>query len=227
MSKKHKGRKHGKHAAAPAYSWAAKPVDLAKKYADHPRYYVGYGSNHNVVQMQARCATAMPLAGGMLPGQRLVFARVLTVEPCEGRSTPVSIWRVEPADIAALDRYEGFPRMYSKRYAHATVKGERVATFYYVLNPPYTETPPPPHYYETCAEGYSDWGFDLAYLETSREEARAVHAARATEYACELCGEHFGGGEVVTVTEATYACLDCFLKLGVGEEVDAPYYADE
>jgi len=218
------GRKHAKRArrakkyaaAALTRKWAPVVVDLEAKYAAHPRFYVGYGSNHNVLQMQARCATAMPVVGGVLPDKRLVFAGVLTVEPCKGRSTPVSIWHVEPGDIAALDRYEGYPRLYGKRYAHATVDGERVATFYYVLNDPYTEHPPSPFYYATVEEGFNEWGFDQEVLRTARAEAvAALKTFVAKGYECEVCGEFTTGAPL----DGQFCiCERCAAKLGYHDD---------
>jgi len=142
------------------------------KYEGHPVYYVGYGSNHNVLQMQARCSNAMPACAGWLPEHRLVFSGVLTVEPCKGSRVPVSVWKVTPRDIAALDVYEGFPTLYSKRYTHVTISGERVEAFYYVLNAPYREEPASQYYYATVEQGYQEWGLDLSYLVKAQAEAR-------------------------------------------------------
>lgn len=188
MGKKHH-KKHRRHAAqlptskSPTTKQAVAKyeqaplghnfVDPEVKYADHPRIYVGYGSNHNVLQMQARCATAMPVGAGMMPDTRLVFAGVLTVEHVEGETCPVSLWRVKARDIAALDRYEGYPHLYGKRYTHVTVDGERQAAFYYVMNN-WTESPPSGFYYQTCAEGYRDFGLPISYLEAARDRSWVV-----------------------------------------------------
>jgi len=211
MSKRH--HKHGKHAKpAPMVR-----VNLEAKYADHPRFYVGYGSNHNVVQMQARCKDAMPVCAGMMPDTLLVFSGVLTVEHVAGESTPVSVWHVSPRDIAALDRYEGYPRLYGKKTTHVTVRGERVECFYYTLNKPYHESPSSPYYYATVAEGYDDWGFDHAPLRAAQERARKAAAARPPErQTCAFCGDHGDERTMTQLGRRTWLCGHC-----------SGYYADE
>ena len=44
----------------------------------------------------------------------LLFRGVATVEPKEGATVPVLLWKIEPLDEAALDRYEGWPHLYRK-----------------------------------------------------------------------------------------------------------------
>ena len=84
------------------------------------RYYIAYGSNLNVSQMQMRCPNATILGTANLKGWELLFkgsktGSYLTIEECEGGTVPVVIWEVTAADEAALDRYEGFPTFYYKR----------------------------------------------------------------------------------------------------------------
>jgi hypothetical protein len=216
MSRRH--HKHGqaesaRHASKPQTKtvWvkpAPKPVDYDKKYAKHPRYYVGYGSNHNVIQMQARCIDAMPVVGGLMPDTLLVFSRVLTVEHVEGEQTPVSVWHVSPRDIGALDRYEGYPHLYGKRYTHVTVRGERHEAFYYTLNDLYDEEPADQFYYATVEEGYKDWGFDTSYLRAAQDRAEAAEAARPKTY-CAVCGKVFPRHQLVTAGWGESMCLPC------------------
>lgn len=179
----HRHHTHGKHhsaaqarrratTATEATQYQRPLVDPEVKYAGHPRFYIGYGSNHNVIQMQARCPRALPRAAGMMPNTRLVFAGVLTVEHVDGEECPVSIWEVTATDIAALDRYEGYPHNYGKRYTHVEVDGVRQEAFYYVMNN-YSEAPPGDWYYQVCAEGYEDFHLPISYLEAARDRARA------------------------------------------------------
>lgn len=177
-------RHHRKHRRAKTTTPTPKARTLEERYADHSRYYVAYGSNHNVVQMQRRCPDAMPVLGGLMPDTRLVFSGVLTVERAPGESTPVSVWHVSPRDIAALDRYEGYPRLYGKRTTHVTIRGDRVEAFYYVLNGRREERPPSPYYYAAVADGYDDWGFSHVALEDARD--RAVAAVKEDDYAAAI-----------------------------------------
>jgi gamma-glutamylcyclotransferase (GGCT)/AIG2-like uncharacterized protein YtfP len=139
----------------------------------HPTLYVAYGSNHSPEQMARRCPGAKPAGRGELEGYRLVFAGPLTIEPCEGAVVPVSVWTVTPDDIARLDRYEGWPRMYRK----ANVETALGTAFVYIMNHPHEELPWG-GYYDGVALGYDAWGFDLAYLEDALDRAERAEAAR-------------------------------------------------
>lgn len=83
------------------------------------KLYGAYGSNLNFEQMAHRCPTARFLGVGNIVGYQLEFrgraCGVANVAPCEGGSVPVGIWMIEPADETALDRYEGYPRLYKKQ----------------------------------------------------------------------------------------------------------------
>jgi hypothetical protein len=146
-------------------------AELEVKYANHPRIYLGYGSNLNVVQMQERCPTAMPLCAGHLNDYALEFSGVCTAEPRPGERCPIAAWQLEPRDIAALDRYEGYPSNYGKRMAKMAIMGEQQDCFFYVLNRPYELETPFTFYYETVEEGYNDWGLDITFLEDALDRA--------------------------------------------------------
>jgi gamma-glutamylcyclotransferase (GGCT)/AIG2-like uncharacterized protein YtfP len=76
--------------------------------------YFAYGSNMNTPRMQARCPTAQPLSPAVLRGFRLVERLYADIEPAEGAEVHGVLWRLDEADLAALDRYEGFPRLYQR-----------------------------------------------------------------------------------------------------------------
>lgn len=132
--------------------------------------YLAYGSNLNKEQMGWRCPTATPYGRGMIDGYELVFRRTyLTIEPRKGGSVPVGVWDVGAPDIAALDRYEGYPRFYHKRDIVIPVdNGEYVRRrrcFVYIMNNGYQVEPPRGAYVECCRQGYADFGLDLSYLD--------------------------------------------------------------
>jgi len=172
------------------FAWVEKPVP-----ATHPRLYLGYGSNMDVLQMQRRCVDAMPVGRGLLHDHELVFAGVLTVEPKKGASVPVAIWRVSLADIAKLDRYEGYPRNYGKRYIHVTLDGERQVAFYYYLAHSYGVAPPWPGYYQTCRTGYADFRLDPAPLNEALDRAREAERERMAQYAANALVDTDDGAE--------------------------------
>ena len=77
------------------------------------RLYVAYGSNLGGAQMLHRCAGARRVATLMLPGWRLEVRRFARIAADRDAACPVALWRVTAAPLAALDRFEGHPRIYS------------------------------------------------------------------------------------------------------------------
>ena len=78
------------------------------------KFYVAYGSNLNIQQMQMRCPTAKLYAVGEIKDYELQFKGMpdrafATIAPQEGSSVPAAVWKIQPMDEWALDRYEGYP----------------------------------------------------------------------------------------------------------------------
>lgn len=139
------------------------------------RYYIAYGSNLNVRQMQWRCPTAKIIGTAELTDYRLLFkgsltGSYLTVEPESGRSVPVGVWEVSEQDEIRLDRYEGYPSFYYKKELELPIKGIRTGrirvrpVFVYIMHEERPIGIPSNEYVRVCAEGYRDFGFDFAYL---------------------------------------------------------------
>ena len=135
------------------------------------RYYIAYGSNLNVQQMQMRCPYAAVLGTAELDGWELLFkgsksGSYLTIEEREGGKVPVTIWAVTETDEAALDRYEGFPSFYYKRDIQVRYKGIRsgkyrtVTAFVYIMHEDRPLGVPSNYYMRTCLQGYDAFGFD-------------------------------------------------------------------
>ena len=143
--------------------------DLAK------RYYIAYGSNLNVQQMQMRYPHAKVVGTAILEGWELLFkgsktGSYLTIEECEGGTVPVAVWEVAESDEAALDRYEGFPVFYYKKELRLRCKGIRsgrtkvVTAFVYIMDESRLLGRPTDYYLWVCREGYEQFGFDPAIL---------------------------------------------------------------
>ena len=151
------------------------------------RYYLAYGSNLNMEQMQYRCPGAVPLGTAELEGYRLLFkgsktGAYLTIEKAEGFTVPVGVWAVTEADEKRLDCYEGFPPFYYKENLDITYTGlvsrkaHRVKAFVYIM---WEDRPlgiPSHMYVSTCSQGYTDFGFNQETLAQayafSKKEAR-------------------------------------------------------
>ena len=135
------------------------------------KFYLAYGSNLNVEQMRWRCPDSGIVTTGMIDGYQLLFkgsltGAYLTIEPMEGSSVPVAVWRVTRRDIEALDRYEGFPSFYYKRgFKLRCDDGRTRNCFAYIMHEERAIGIPSNSYVHTCLSGYKSFGFDKRYLQ--------------------------------------------------------------
>ncbi len=133
-------------------------------------YYLAYGSNLSVKQMAARCPEAKIIGKAMLKDYRLVFRTHANVEKCKGSKVPVIIWDISETDEKSLDRYEGYPRYYTKKFVEVRMtnlegkKPKKISAMVYVMNNKQKKAPPSWDYYGIIAEGYHNFGFDDTFL---------------------------------------------------------------
>jgi hypothetical protein len=142
------------------------------------RYYIAYGSNLSVEQMNVRCPDAKIIGTAELKDWKLVFKLHATIEPEEGCTTPILVWEISDEDEARLDRYEGFPKYYIKKELPITVNSidggnkTKINAMVYIMTDCRGIQPPSPYYYNVIREGYVRFGFDTAILEKALKEAQ-------------------------------------------------------
>jgi len=145
------------------------------------RLYIAYGSNLNLEQMKHRCPTAEVVGTAVLKNWKLRFrggngGAVATVERERGCEVPVLIWRLQPQDERALDRYEGWPYLYRKETLRLTVNGRRAYAMIYIMNEkshPYGT--PSMGYLCTINAGYQTAGFDSKILIEAVNNSKEAH----------------------------------------------------
>lgn len=143
------------------------------------RYYIAYGSNLNLPQMERRCPRAKIKIEAEIENCQLLFkgnrhSAVATIEPKEGSSVPVLIWELEQSDEKALDQYEGYPFFYHKEMMELEVEGEKTEAMVYIMNDGYEIGMPTDYYLNTILDGYESAGFDPKPLEEALEISSSV-----------------------------------------------------
>lgn len=149
-----------------------------------PTLYIAYGSNLNLPQMAVRCPTAEVAGKCELKDYELLFrggrrGAVATVEPREGGSVPVLLWKIHPADEASLDRYEGYPRLYEKQMMEVELDGQRVSAMVYVMTPGHEFGIPSDYYADVILQGYESAGFDTDILSDAIDRAYELALSQA------------------------------------------------
>lgn len=140
------------------------------------RLYIAYGSNLNLPQMKHRCPTAKVVGASEIKDYELVFrggrrGAVATIEPLEGSSVPVLLWKIKPQDEEALNRYEGYPNFYRQEMLELELCGKPVNAMVYIMNDAHEYGAPSDYYLNTIAEGYDSAGFDTEFLDEAVEKS--------------------------------------------------------
>lgn len=132
--------------------------------------YIAYGSNINLKQMAYRCPHSKVVGTSEIKDYELEFRGVATIVPNKGSTVPVLIWELDERDLPALNRYEGYPRLYRQEEMTFELNGEEVKGMAYLMN--YGElSPPSQQYYNTILQGYRENGLDEKYLQTALENS--------------------------------------------------------
>jgi|GEM_PF-544665 len=157
--------------------------------ANANKLYIAYGSNLNIEQMEQRCPYALPLGTTMLDGYRLLFRggsnAVATVEPMAGMVVPVLVWEITPRCEEALDRYEGWPRLYRKEVLNICMDGNPTEAMVYIMNEVYPYGRPGDYYLNVIKEGYASAGFDTDVLDRAMADSDALAGFAKN---CTICG---------------------------------------
>ena len=122
--------------------------------------YIAYGSNMVEEQMAYRCPNAKLIGTGQLPNHRLEFYLHATVERsrARGASVPVAVWEIDAEDEQSLDRYEGFPRYYTKHKRLVQMDdGSQIEGMVYIMNM-IRPQPPTAGYYNGIRDAYKHLG---------------------------------------------------------------------
>lgn len=134
--------------------------------------YFAYGANTNVGSMAGRCPAAVPLATCVIPDHKLVFRGVADVVECDGAKVRGVMWRITRQCELALDRFEGYPTLYVKKYVGVEWKGKEHDLMLYVMRDRDTLAEPS-GWYEACLrEGYADFGVSAKQIDRAIREAQ-------------------------------------------------------
>ena len=160
---------------------------------DYRKYYIAYGSNLSLPQMNNRCPDSVPIGTAAIKDYELVFRYHATIEPNKGSSVPVVIWAISDLDERRLDRYEGFPQYYRKEYMTVSMvefrthKRVMVRAMVYIMNDGRSPiTPPSGDYYNVIAEGYEHFKLNDRILRKALDESIYQHILQEEQYKYEI-----------------------------------------
>ena len=156
-------------------------------------FYLAYGSNLSIERMRGRCPDAVVVGRTQIPGYRLLFKKsqsgfYATIEQDANCAVPVLVYMISDYDEALLDRCEGYPRHYYKRYFQLPIhtldgrrsRGKIRKCMAYVLHEDRLLGKPAMEYFDLLHEGYEKWGFDASILEKAL--ADSIGSRNAKKY---------------------------------------------
>lgn len=131
--------------------------------------YFAYGSNLNKRQMKFRCPESIPVGMAWLEEHQLEFlgnskgGGVANVRKNEDSIVDGGLWEVPKRDWPALDRYEGYPRLYDRAKRQVLYKDESgqkryIEAIIYIMNDGFVPASPSVEYLTTILNGYEDFG---------------------------------------------------------------------
>lgn len=129
--------------------------------------YFAYGSNLNIVQMDNRCPLAQLVSRAVLEGYELAFrCGVLTILLAKDGKVEGVVWKINAHDESALDRYEGYPRLYGKELLTVQTEEGQQRVMGYIMNAPYRDKPqfPTAGYAAVVLQGYEKNGISQEQL---------------------------------------------------------------
>ena len=138
-------------------------------------YYFAYGMNTNNEEMRSRCPSATDLGRAELLNYKMVFKYYCDVVEQPGHDAPGVLWRLTDECLQALDRLEGYPVFYDRKYAQVR-HGDVIvnALVYYMVDGSEPDLPPL-RYYDTVLQGYNSHGIsEKPLLDGLPEEAYTV-----------------------------------------------------
>lgn len=139
------------------------------------KLYIAYGSNLNIGQMKYRCPIATVVHASEIKDYELVFrgsktGSYATIEPCDGKTVPILLWKTTAQDELALDFYEGYPNFYGKEDMEVDVDGQPVSAYVYIMPESHQLGMPTQRYIDCILEGYDSAGFDPQILQDAIDD---------------------------------------------------------
>ena len=137
--------------------------------------YFAYGANLDPEAMMYRCPGCIPRCRAMLMNYRLVFHGVASIEYAVGHRVHGAFYLLTKENLAALDRFEGYPSFYTRRILPFQIanKPYRTEAWVYIMNTerrPYAI--PAISYLRTIVDGCHVWGLPENYENEIIQTAR-------------------------------------------------------
>ncbi len=120
--------------------------------------YFAYGMNTNRQDMAVRCPAATPRGSAVLLGHRFRFAGPADVQVDRSHRVHGVLWDITDQCLQSLDRLEGYPVFYDRKWAKVQHGDSLVQALVYFMQPGNANRAPSIGYFDTVFQGYCDFG---------------------------------------------------------------------
>lgn len=126
--------------------------------------YFAYGMNTNTQGMAQRCPAAVSFGRAQLLGHRFRFAGPADVQRDRHCDVEGVLWDITDECLQALDRLEGYPYFYNRKWALVRFQDQEVQALVYYMQPGNRNAPPSDGYFDMVLEGYTEHGVSAHQL---------------------------------------------------------------
>ena len=134
------------------------------------RFYLAYGMNTNLEQMEQRCPNAVSLGRVKLQDHKLVFKTCCDAVVSPGRVMECVLWSITDSCEQALDRLEGYPDFYGKKEVTVKYKNKPIRAMIYYMTDFYRSGLPGSSYLKMVTEGYIDHDLNVDQIYNAIDE---------------------------------------------------------
>ena len=120
--------------------------------------YFAYGMNTNVDGMARRCPRAVSFGRARLLGHRFRFAGPADVQRDRRFNVDGVLWDITDQCLASLDRLEGYPFYYDRKWARVQYQDQIVQALVYFMLPGHGNGAPGFDYFDMVLQGYNEHG---------------------------------------------------------------------
>ncbi|MEA1050461.1 gamma-glutamylcyclotransferase family protein [Lamprobacter modestohalophilus] len=155
--------------------------------------YFAYGANTHRAQMAHRCPGASFLSQAVLRDHELVFRGVADIRTATDKTVTGALWDIDEQDLAALDRFEGYPSLYTRRGVSVLLDRkrhgfDRALAIVYQMSAGRQLSPPADAYLNTLVQGYTDCGLPEEQIGIALSTTFAEHDGAL--YRSQIWGQH-------------------------------------
>ena len=96
-------------------------------------FYFAYGSNMCLRRMRSRCPDCKYLGAAFLRGYKVVPHLYADLTKAKNKTAGGVLYQITEKDLAALDRFEGYPNIYTRKILHVDFCGIEIDAITYIM----------------------------------------------------------------------------------------------